>query len=261
MTHRSSLRSAALALVALAAIPGRVLADVSPQCPGDANGDAIPDGPVAPNVKCLHLGAGDGFVTMADGRPMYMFGFADLTGIAAGRGDDGRHARGQLPGPDHHGERGRRAVPHPHQRRDGDAPRPLRPAHRPLPRVPQRLAGRSTAMPDGSIAINMGATLTYYYAIAEPGTYMYHCHVEATEHMQMGMLGNLYVRPGRTARATSTRPARAACTRGSPTTTATAAPATTASSRSSSARSTRTSTTRAGPSSPCRSRTCATATR
>jgi hypothetical protein len=24
---------------------------------------------------------------------------------------------------------------------------------------------------------------------------MYHCHVEATEHMQMGMLGNLYVKP------------------------------------------------------------------
>ena len=24
---------------------------------------------------------------------------------------------------------------------------------------------------------------------------MYHCHVEATEHMQMGMLGNLYVTP------------------------------------------------------------------
>ena len=41
----------------------------------------------------------------------------------------------------------------------------------------------------------MGATLTYYYNVTEPGTYMYHCHVEATEHMQMGMLGNLYVRP------------------------------------------------------------------
>ena len=25
---------------------------------------------------------------------------------------------------------------------------------------------------------------------------MYHCHVEASEHMQMGMLGNLYVTPG-----------------------------------------------------------------
>jgi FtsP/CotA-like multicopper oxidase with cupredoxin domain len=29
----------------------------------------------------------------------------------------------------------------------------------------------------------------------DPGTYMYHCHVEATEHMEMGMLGNLVVRP------------------------------------------------------------------
>jgi FtsP/CotA-like multicopper oxidase with cupredoxin domain len=41
----------------------------------------------------------------------------------------------------------------------------------------------------------MGATLTYYYNAKDAGTYMYHCHVEATEHMQMGMLGNLYVRP------------------------------------------------------------------
>jgi FtsP/CotA-like multicopper oxidase with cupredoxin domain len=41
----------------------------------------------------------------------------------------------------------------------------------------------------------MGASLTYYYLNVEPGTYMYHCHVEATEHMQMGMLGNLWVKP------------------------------------------------------------------
>jgi len=41
----------------------------------------------------------------------------------------------------------------------------------------------------------MGSSLSYFYRIVEPGTYMYHCHVEATEHMQMGMLGNLYVRP------------------------------------------------------------------
>jgi FtsP/CotA-like multicopper oxidase with cupredoxin domain len=49
--------------------------------------------------------------------------------------------------------------------------------------------------PENSIAVNMGSSLTYYYKIVEPGTYMYHCHVEATEHMQMGMLGNLYVEP------------------------------------------------------------------
>ncbi len=41
----------------------------------------------------------------------------------------------------------------------------------------------------------MGASLTYFYNLVDPGTFMYHCHVEATEHMQMGMLGNLYVRP------------------------------------------------------------------
>jgi FtsP/CotA-like multicopper oxidase with cupredoxin domain len=48
--------------------------------------------------------------------------------------------------------------------------------------------------PDNSISVNQAATLTYYYVAPLPGTYMYHCHVEATEHMQMGMLANLYVR-------------------------------------------------------------------
>jgi FtsP/CotA-like multicopper oxidase with cupredoxin domain len=43
--------------------------------------------------------------------------------------------------------------------------------------------------------VNPGFSLTYYYNVVEPGTYMYHCHVEAAEHMQMGMLGNLYVNP------------------------------------------------------------------
>lgn len=48
--------------------------------------------------------------------------------------------------------------------------------------------------PMANIAINQGASLTYYYNLTgRPGTHLYHCHVEATEHMQMGMLGNLYV--------------------------------------------------------------------
>jgi FtsP/CotA-like multicopper oxidase with cupredoxin domain len=50
-------------------------------------------------------------------------------------------------------------------------------------------------VPDSSISVNMGASLSYYYNAKDAGTYMYHCHVEATEHMQMGMLGNLFVRP------------------------------------------------------------------
>ena len=42
----------------------------------------------------------------------------------------------------------------------------------------------------------MGASFTYYYNAAVPGSYFYHCHVEAAEHMQMGMIGNLWVHPG-----------------------------------------------------------------
>jgi FtsP/CotA-like multicopper oxidase with cupredoxin domain len=50
-------------------------------------------------------------------------------------------------------------------------------------------------LPESGLAIGMAASLTYFYNVQEPGTYMYHCHAEATEHMQMAMLGNLYVRP------------------------------------------------------------------
>jgi len=49
-------------------------------------------------------------------------------------------------------------------------------------------------LPESGLSIGMGATLAYYYKLNDPGTYMYHCHVEATEHMQMGMLGNLYIK-------------------------------------------------------------------
>ena len=50
-------------------------------------------------------------------------------------------------------------------------------------------------VPDASLSINMTANYTFFYNVVFPGTYMYHCHVEATEHMQMGMLGNLFVTP------------------------------------------------------------------
>lgn len=36
---------------------------------------------------------------------------------------------------------------------------------------------------------------TYYFSPMHSGTYMYHCHVSAAEHVQMGMYGALVVRP------------------------------------------------------------------
>jgi FtsP/CotA-like multicopper oxidase with cupredoxin domain len=49
--------------------------------------------------------------------------------------------------------------------------------------------------PMASLGIGLGESLTYYYQNQYAGTYMWHCHVEAAEHMQMGMLGNLYILP------------------------------------------------------------------
>ncbi|HHV63279.1 MAG TPA: multicopper oxidase domain-containing protein [Firmicutes bacterium] len=38
-------------------------------------------------------------------------------------------------------------------------------------------------------------TVTYYFKPEKPGTYFYHCHQEASEHVQMGMYGALIVYP------------------------------------------------------------------
>lgn len=50
-------------------------------------------------------------------------------------------------------------------------------------------------VPNASATVNMGATFTYYYKANDPGTFMWHCHVESTEHMEMGMYGMLNVQP------------------------------------------------------------------
>jgi FtsP/CotA-like multicopper oxidase with cupredoxin domain len=182
-------------------------AAVFTQCPGDTNGDAVPENP-QPNVTCKHLTAGDGFVTMADGRVLYSFGFADVTGIPPA--DIGKDKDISVGSPTFGRERGllsaNFAAPtieltqgqkfYLSLTNTGMAMRPdLFDPHsvhfHGFPQQPPVFDG----MPEGSFAINMGSTLTYFYNLNEPGTYMYHCHVEATEHMQMGMLGNLFVHP------------------------------------------------------------------
>ena len=50
-------------------------------------------------------------------------------------------------------------------------------------------------VPDASIAINIGGSFTYYYLAPDAGTYFWHCHITPPEHLQMGMVGQIYVRP------------------------------------------------------------------
>ena len=49
--------------------------------------------------------------------------------------------------------------------------------------------------PSGSVSVPAGRSFTYVYRPRDPGTYMYHCHVEDVEHVHMGMTGLVFVRP------------------------------------------------------------------
>ncbi len=49
--------------------------------------------------------------------------------------------------------------------------------------------------PSSSVSVPMNRSFTYVYRPHDPGTYMYHCHVEDVEHVQMGMTGLVFVRP------------------------------------------------------------------
>lgn len=188
------LRAALLAGVAPfgLALCGQAKAEMLIQCPGDTKPPTATT--TVPGVKCKSLAAGDGFITLADGSVSYIFGFSDVTGqpttniVTTGRFnanfaaptitvDEGDEFYLTLTNV-------------------GFANRPdLFDPHT------VHFHGFPNAMPvfdgepEGSFGTNIGNSFTFYYKLVQPGTYMFHCHQEAAEHMQMGMLGNLYVRP------------------------------------------------------------------
>ncbi|MEJ2273048.1 MAG: multicopper oxidase domain-containing protein [Woeseiaceae bacterium] len=182
--------------------------------PGDVdyNGNGILE-TAAENLQgidCMHLSGGDGMVTMADDEPIYIFSFAEipLPGEAYPGGTAPTIESGEYPG--FAMEYGILAAEAPAPTIEVDEDDELfltltnvGMAIRPDLFDPHTVHWHGfpeassvfDGVPDASIAINMGASLTYYYNVRDAGTYMFHCHVEATEHMQMGMLGNLYVHP------------------------------------------------------------------
>jgi FtsP/CotA-like multicopper oxidase with cupredoxin domain len=156
-------------------------------------------------IKCDHLVAGDGMVTMADDaqKQQYIFSFArlplpDAAPVALSLYPGWVMDQGMLAA----------NAPAPTIAVDEDDELFLTLTNVGMTMRPDlfdphsihwhgfpQAAAIFDGVPDSSIAINMAASLTYYYNAKDAGTYMYHCHVEAPEHMQMGMLGNLYVRP------------------------------------------------------------------
>lgn len=188
--------SAVLACLALGLLAQTTEAGVFVQCPGDTDGDGVIDvaDPQHPRAVCKHLTGGDGFVKMADGRLQYIFGFSDVTGVAPDQVMATGTLAANFPAPTialREGDEFYLTLTNVGMAMRPDLFDPHSVHFHGFPNAAPIFDG----MPEGSVAINMGSSISYYYNIVEPGTYMYHCHVEAAEHMQMGMLGNLYVHP------------------------------------------------------------------
>jgi len=187
-----------LAASVVCALAGASEAAVYVQCPGDTDGDAVIDNPDPnhPRAVCRHLTAGDGFIRMADdaGKLQYTFGFNDVTGLPPDQVMDKGLLAANFPAPTislREGDEFYLSLTNVAMAIRPDLADPHSVHFHGYPNASAVFDG----MPEGSIAVNQGETFTYYYNIVEPGTFIYHCHVEAAEHMQMGMLGNLYVHP------------------------------------------------------------------
>jgi FtsP/CotA-like multicopper oxidase with cupredoxin domain len=191
------------AVPVLAGAADDVLSTAHVQCPLDANNDGLISDPEAaagramnPAVVCKHLGAGDGWIVMADDEraELYTFGFNDLTKVTANKAIAKGILNAHFPAPTLDFDEGDEiylTLTNVGMLQRPDLFDPHSVHFHGFPNAAAVFDG----VPEASITINMGFSFTYYYKTLDPGTYMYHCHVEAAEHMQMGMLGNLYVRP------------------------------------------------------------------
>lgn len=202
------------------------------QCPEttalhpDANAKA------AGQIKCQHIGGGDGFATMGDGNQIYLFGFAPLSGLGdvnATTPVDGilTGKPGTQPAAVFNNQAPTNTLRTKVEPADimnsgvlySNAPAPMIAIDEDdelfltLSNVGQIMRpdlfeqhtvhfhGYPNAssffdgVPDASVAINIAGSFTYYYTAPDAGTYFWHCHIAPPEHLQMGMVGQLFVRP------------------------------------------------------------------
>ncbi|MGC9669580.1 multicopper oxidase domain-containing protein [Planosporangium sp. 12N6] len=157
----------------------------------------------------VHLAGTDGWVSMPDGAPpmapfwpdplapaganLYVFGFRNVTGMT----------------PDQvTAQRGRAQISAPMLSFDQETDVKITLTNLGLAQRPDLVDGHTIhwhgfqnaiplfdGVPELSISVPIGRDFTYFYRPHDPGTYMYHCHFEDVEHVQMGMTGMLFVRP------------------------------------------------------------------
>ncbi|MEQ1686124.1 MAG: multicopper oxidase domain-containing protein [Burkholderiaceae bacterium] len=196
------------ALFGALAVPA-AMAGVYPQCPFDTStatfeidggtglklynrvvGIGTPD---EHRQVCLHVVAGDGWMVLGNGAQTYGFGFAPASGD-----DEQVMISGQMnakfPAPSITFQEGDEVYMS--LTNVGMLHRPdLFDQHSVHWHGFPNASAIFDGVPQSSATVQMGSTFTYYYKVNDPGTFMWHCHVESTEHMEMGMLGMLNVRP------------------------------------------------------------------
>ena len=159
--------------------------------------------------KAVHLAGTDGWVSMPQGAPpdlpffpdslapanrnTYVFGFRDVTGL------DATQIAAQ---------RGKAQISAPMMAFDEEDDITITLTNLGLLVRPDLFDGHTLhwhgfvnaiplfdGVPELSLSVPVGRDLSYFYRPHDAGTYMYHCHFEDVEHVQMGMTGMVFVRP------------------------------------------------------------------
>jgi FtsP/CotA-like multicopper oxidase with cupredoxin domain len=196
------------ALLGTLAVPA-AMAGVYPQCPFVIDATTTFDidpgsglklyyknvgsGATAHRQVCLHVTAGDGWMVLGNGAQTYGFGFSPAEGSDEDVMINGS-SNAKFPAPSISFKEGDEVWMS--LTNVGMLHRPdLFDQHSVHWHGYPNASAIFDGVPQASATVQMGSTFTYYYKVNDPGTYMWHCHVESTEHMEMGMLGMLNVLP------------------------------------------------------------------
>jgi FtsP/CotA-like multicopper oxidase with cupredoxin domain len=147
----------------------------------------------APGTKHIYLYATDGYLTLPDSKRVYIFGFVGNNPPTSPIANPySLLGKAQLPAPIIDVVQGDDVYLH--LREIGNINRKAPMDGHTIHLHGIHTSAQNDGFPETSFLVR-GQEAIYYFKPEHAGTHMYHCHVEASEHVQMGMYGALIVRP------------------------------------------------------------------
>jgi FtsP/CotA-like multicopper oxidase with cupredoxin domain len=148
---------------------------------------------VVAGTKHFYLYATDGYLLLPDGTRTYMRGFAgNNPPTSPAPNPPALIGKAQIPAPIIEAVVGDDCYLHLREIGNVNDRAPVDPHTIHLHGI--HVSTQNDGFPETSFEL-MGNEAVYYFKPEHAGTYMYHCHVEASEHVQLGMYGALIVRP------------------------------------------------------------------